>query len=56
MEFVKYIPGVLLTLIVCAVIVWRWVIGINYMHKNHPDYTANDLFGEFDEDDKTQIG
>ncbi len=55
MEFVKYIPGVLLTLIVCATIAWRWVIGIDYMSKNHPDYKGNDLFG-LDDDDKTQIG
>jgi hypothetical protein len=45
MEFVKYIPGILLTLIVCAVVVWRWVKDIDYMHKNHPDYTGDDLFG-----------
>jgi hypothetical protein len=32
-----------------------WVGGINYMHKNHPDYKGDDLFG-LDEDDKTQIG
>ncbi len=56
MEFVKYIPGVLLVLIVCATVVWRWVIGIDYMSKNHPDYTGNDLFGEWDENDKNQIG
>jgi hypothetical protein len=55
MEFVKYIPGVLLVLIVCAVVVWRWAIGIDYMHKNHPDYKGDDLFG-LDDDDKIQIG
>jgi len=55
MEFVKYIPGVLLILIVCAVVAWRWVIGIDYMHTNHPDYKGNDLFG-LDDNDKTQIG
>ena len=56
MEFIKYVPIILLILIVCAAIVLRWVIGIDYMIKNHPDYTGNDLFGEFDEDDKNQIG
>jgi len=55
MEFIKYIPGVLLVLIVCAVIVWRWVIGFDYMNINHPDYKGDDLFG-LDEDDKNQIG
>ena len=23
-----------------------WVRGIDYMHKNHPDYKGEDLFGE----------
>ncbi len=55
MEFVKYIPGVLLVLIVSATVVWRWVIGIDYMNTNHPDYKGDDLFG-LDDDDKTQIG
>jgi hypothetical protein len=26
-------------------IVYLWVRGIDYMHKNHPDYTGDDLFG-----------
>ena len=33
-------------------IVYLWVRGIDYMHKNHPDYTGNDLFGIDDEKDK----
>jgi hypothetical protein len=35
---------------------WMWVKGIDYMNENHPDYKGNDLIGEFDEDDKNQIG
>ena len=23
-----------------------WIIGIDYMQKNHPDYKGDDLFGE----------
>jgi hypothetical protein len=38
-----------------GVISWRWVEGIDYMQKNHPDYKGDDLFGEYDEDDKNQI-
>jgi hypothetical protein len=34
---------------------WRWVEGIDYMHKNHPDYKGDDLFGDFDEDEKDNI-
>ncbi len=56
MEFLKYIPGLLMVLIVLGFIVFKWVEGIDYMSKNHPDYTGNDLFGEWDENDKNQIG
>ncbi len=43
-------------LIISAIISWRWVVGIDFMSKNHSDYKGNDLFGEWDDDDKTQIG
>ena len=39
--------------IVVAFISWRWVEGIDYMQKNHPDYKGDDLFGTFDGDDIT---
>jgi hypothetical protein len=26
--------------------VYKWVEGIDYMHKNHPDYKGDDFFGE----------
>lgn len=42
-------------LIVVAIISWKWVGGIDYMMKNHPDYKGDDLFGEFDDDTKDQI-
>jgi hypothetical protein len=32
-------------------IVYLWVRGIDYMHKNHPDYKGDDLFGVWDEED-----
>ena len=37
-----------------GVISWRWVEGIDYMQKNHPDYKGEDLFGIWDDekDDK----
>jgi hypothetical protein len=28
-----------------------WVGGIDYMHKNHPDYKGDDLFGKFNDED-----
>lgn len=40
---------------VVGLISWRWVEGIDYMHKNHPDYKGDDLFGPFDEDDKDHV-
>jgi len=38
-------------IIIVGLISWRWVEGIDYMHKNHPDYTGDDLFG-FDDNKK----
>ena len=29
-----------------------WVNGIDYMHKNHPDYKGEDLFDEDKKDEK----
>ena len=29
-----------------------WVNGINYMHKNYPDYKGEDLFDEDKKDEK----
>lgn len=39
-----------------AYLCWMWVKGIDYMQENHPDYKGDDLFGEFDDNDKNQIG
>ena len=49
------IPVILILLIITTPIVYLWVIGIDNMQKNHPDYKGDDLFGIFDEDDKNQI-
>lgn len=34
-----------IVIIIVGLISWRWVEGIDYMHKNHPDYKGDDLFG-----------
>lgn len=47
---------IVIIFLVTTPIVWSWVKGIDYMHKNHPDYKGNDIFGEWDDDDKNQIG
>ena len=45
--------------VVVGLISWRWVVGIDYMQKNHPDYkgedflstsAGRDLWDEYDED------
>ena len=36
----------LITMAVLFIIVYNWVKAIDYMHKNHPDYKGEDLFGE----------
>jgi hypothetical protein len=44
--------------IVIGFISWRWVVGIDYMQKNHPDYKGEDFLNwsnEDNEDDKNQI-
>ena len=46
LEMIKELLLIGIIVIVLAVIVWRWVSGIDYMHKNHPNYKGNDLFGE----------
>lgn len=36
----------LIIMAVIFIVVYNWVKGIDYMHKNHPDYKGEDLFGE----------
>jgi hypothetical protein len=47
-------------IMVTGLIAWRWVVGIDYMQKNHPDYKGEDFLNwnndkEENENDKTQI-
>ena len=42
--------------IVIGLVSWSWVRGIDYMHKNHPDYKGDDLFGKFDDEDEDYLG
>ena len=49
------IIAIISMVVAVGVISWRWVVGIDYMQKNHPDYIGVDLFGPFDEDDKDHI-
>jgi hypothetical protein len=51
----EYLPIFGIMFIVVALISWRWVEGIDYMSKNHPDYKGDDLFGKFDEDEEEHI-
>jgi len=36
--------------LVCGIISWFWVKGIDYMKENHPDYTGNDFLNWDNED------
>ena len=47
--------GIGCSAIVSAIIAIFWVRGIDYMKKNHPNYKGDDLFGEFNEEDKDNI-
>lgn len=45
---------------IIALISWRWVKAIDYMHENHPDYKGEDFLNwgndkEENDNDKTQI-
>jgi hypothetical protein len=51
----EYLIVFAIMFIVVLFISWRWVEGIDYMQKNHPDYKGDDLFGDFNEDDKDHI-
>jgi hypothetical protein len=46
MEYV-IVFGVMIFIV--GFISWRWVVGIDYMQKNHPDYRGEDLFDEWDD-------
>ena len=48
---VEILIAIFFLLITPIVISLLWVRGIDYMHKNHPDYKGHDLFDE-DEDEK----
>ena len=50
----EYFLVFLIMIAVVGVISWRWVEGIDYMQKNHPDYKGEDLFGLWD-DEKDDI-
>ena len=50
----------LIMAIVIGLIAWRWVVGIDYMQKNHPHYKGDDFLNwgndrEENENDKNQI-
>jgi hypothetical protein len=51
----SYLIGIGMSFFFAAIIAVLWVRGIDYMHKNHPDYKGDDLFGKFDEDESDHI-
>lgn len=53
MEFIKYILGITIILVIVVFISIIWVNRIDHMIKKHFDYKGMDFL---DEDDKNQIG
>ena len=45
----------ILMFVVVGLISYLWVRGINYVTRNHPDYKDDNLFGEFNENDKDNL-
>jgi hypothetical protein len=50
----------LIMIAILGIVAWRWVEGIDYMQKNHPDYKGDDFLNwgsnkEENENDKHQI-
>ena len=55
-----YLVIFIIIFMVSALIAWKWVEGIDYMQKNHPDYKGEDFLNwgndkEENDNDKTQI-
>jgi len=47
---------ILFMLAIILSIAWLWAGGIDYMHKNHPDYKGEDFLNwDSDEEDKNNI-
>ena len=53
MEFVKYIPSIVLVLFIASSVAIIWMNSVDKMNKKHPDYKGCDFL---DDDDKIQIG
>ncbi len=56
----EYVILFVVMAVVIGFIAWRWVVGIDYMQKNHPDYKGDDFLNwgsdkEENENDKNQI-
>jgi hypothetical protein len=41
--------AIVIILLISGLVVWRWVVGIDYMHKHHDRYNGDDLFGGHEE-------
>ena len=48
--------GIGCSFVLSAIISFFWVRGIDHMKENHADYKGEDLFGEFDDEDKDYLG
>ena len=54
-KHMEYLPVFGLMFIVVGLISWRWVVGIDYMKKNHPDYKGDDWLNWNNEDNDNDM-
>jgi hypothetical protein len=51
---VEILVSIFFLLLIPIIISVMWVRGIDYMHKNHPDYKGYDLFDETEDNTKDE--
>jgi hypothetical protein len=52
----SYLIAIGCSFALATIVAFFWVRNIDYMKKNHPDYKGEDLFGDFDDEDKDYLG
>lgn len=50
----EYVIIIGIVIIFSALIAWRWVVAIDYMHENHPDYKGEDFLNWGEDENKKE--
>lgn len=53
---ISYVVGIGCSFALAAIIAFFWVRGIDYIKENQPNYKGEDLFDEYDDEDKDYLG